>query len=211
MTKILGVDPGRTDPFASVLIDVRDKKIYVMGAKFWKNQERYQLVYDDIARIVKEHGVSHVVVEKNSAGDPIAETLKYEYRLPVTAVFTTNTNSKEKKPDTMNKGEMVTWLFQNHNILDWPGHDDEYMKELKKQWHIFGEYHKNKFEAPSGEHDDLMMALMLACYFARTHYIRDPRPKPFTCLDSELQGDPIEALNKEYEEGKTGIRWERVR
>ena len=210
MTKILGVDPGRTDPFASVLIDVRDKKIYILGAKFWKNQERYQLVYDDIARIVKEHSVSHVVVEKNSAGDPIAETLKYEYRLPVTAVFTTNTNSREKKPDTMNKSEMVTWLFQNHNILDWPGHDDEYMSELKKQWAVFGEYHKNKFEAPSGKHDDLMMALMLACYFARLRYLKGPSKDWVVILESELRGDPIEALNKEFEEGKTGLHWTRV-
>ncbi|MEX0657128.1 MAG: hypothetical protein WD154_06250, partial [Nitrosopumilaceae archaeon] len=184
MTRVLGVDPGRTDPFASVLIDVRDKKIYIMGAKFWKKQERYQLVYDDIARIVRQHSVSYVIVEKNSAGDPISETLKYEYRLPVQAVFTTSASSKGNKLDTMNKGEMVTWLFQNHNIIDWPRNDDEYTRELKKQWHIFGEYHKNKFEAPSGEHDDLMMALMLACHFARRRYLKSPSVKWVTKLDS---------------------------
>ena len=210
MTKILGVDPGRTDPFASVLIEVKDKKIYILGAKFWKNQERYQLVYDDIARIVKQHDVSYVVVEKNSAGDPISETLKYEYRLPVRAVFTASTNSKEKKIGIMNKSEMVTWLIANHNILDWPSDDDEYMAELKKQWHIFGEYRKNKFEAPPGEHDDLMMALMLACYFARLNFIRDPTNKFVWQRGSELQGDAITVLNKEQEEGKTGIQWKRV-
>lgn len=209
MTRILGVDPGRTDPFASVMINVKDSKIYVEGARFWKNQERYQLVYDDIARIVREHGISHVVVEKNSAGDPISETLKYEYRLPVRAVFTTNTSSK--KPDTMNKSEMVTWFFANHNIIDWPREGDGYMAELKKQWHIFGEYHKNKFEAPSGEHDDLMMALMLACHFARLRYLKGPSKKRVTLLGSELEGNPIAALNKEHEEGKTGIRWKQVR
>ena len=209
MTRILGVDPGRTDPFAAVMINVKDSKIYVEGAKFWKNQERYQLVYDDIARIVREHGISHVVVEKNSAGDPISETLKYEYRLPVRAVFTTNTSSK--KPDTMNKSEMVTWLFANHNIIDWPREGDEYVRELKKQWHIFGEYHKNKFEAPSGEHDDLMMALMLACHFARLRYLKGPSKKLVILLGSELEGDPVAALNKEQEEGKTGIGWKQVR
>ena len=79
---------------------------------------------------------------------------------------TTNTNSKEKKPDTMNKSEMVTWLFQNHNILDWPGHDDEYMSELKKQWAIFGEYHKNKKEYP----DELICYEIEACSELRIYY-----------------------------------------
>ncbi|MBM3896809.1 MAG: hypothetical protein FJ360_03615 [Thaumarchaeota archaeon] len=210
MTRILGVDPGRTDPFASVLIQVKDKKIYILGAKFWKNQERYQLVYDEISRIVKQQDVSYVIVEKNSAGDPIIDALKYEYRLPVRAVFTTNTKSREAKKGIMNKSEMVTWLFQNHNILDWPRQGDEYLLELKKQWTVFGEYHKNKFEAPSGTHDDLMMALMLACYFARLNFIRDPTNKFVWLQGSELQGDPITALNKEYEEGKTGLHWTRV-
>ena len=50
---ILGVDPGRTDPFASVLVEVKDKKIYILGAKFWVNH-RYQEVYKEIKRIAKE-------------------------------------------------------------------------------------------------------------------------------------------------------------
>ena len=207
MTRILGVDPGRTDPFASVLIEVKDKKIHILGAKFWKSFEEYSLVYNEISRIVRERDVSYVVVEKNSAGDPIIDALKYEYRLPVRAVFTGKSKSTETKKGTMDKSEMVTWLFQNHNIIKWPRNDDEFMTELKKQWAVFGEYHKNKYEAPSGEHDDLMMALMLACYFARLNFIRDPTNKFVWQRGSELQGDPITVLNKEQEEGKTGIRW----
>ena len=210
MTKILGVDPGRKDPFACVLIEVKDRTIYILGAKFWKGFSDYHTVYDDIARIVKEQNISYVVVEKNSAGDPIISALQYDYRLPIKPVFTTNTNSKEKKPGIMNKSEMVTWLFQNHAIFDWPGTDDEYMAELKKQWAIFGEYQKNKFAAPSGEHDDLMMALMLACYFARMYFIKDSRFDWKVLLPSDILGDPITALNKEFEEGKTGLYWKRV-
>ena len=104
--------------------------------------------------------------------------LKKKYNLPVKPILT---YGKLSNPDdhhnqkTMSKPEMVMWYLkakQNHQVkfppLDAQTPD---MKELERQVAIFAE-HKTEagnvaYYAPGEEHDDLVMALLTACFAAR--------------------------------------------
>jgi len=208
--RIIGADPGKhNDSFAIVLIgiDVEKGIIYIKGAKQWLHQA-YQAVEKEIAKISSEKGINYIAVEVNM-NESVAEALRYTYNLPVRFIRTT-ANITNPKPDLMDKTDMVYWLIRMHQEgrLQWAESTSEYMKELKRQWSIFGEYKQNKFEAPTGEHDDLVMALMLACFIARQH-IRSGGLVMVNAhrLGSSIQ-ERVDKLNKDYEEGTTGIQFE---
>ena len=102
-------------------------------------------------------------------GEPVIDALKNRHDIPAYSVFTTN-QTRNDKDGIMDKGKMIGWMLQQYEdgVLVFAQSESQYMKELKRQWQIFGEYKSKKYEAPSGEHDDLMMALMLACYFIKS-------------------------------------------
>lgn len=175
---ILGCDPGKnTDPFAVVLIEARKDGIDVLGCRYWKNVP-YPQIEEEIQRIYKDNNVDILVVESNSMGEHVIDSLRRDYNLPIVSVYT-GKHGLKPKPSIMDKIDMTMWmnrLIQNAGedvepTLRWVDSNTDYYKELKRQWSIFGEYHKNKFEAPEGEHDDLVMALMLACHFARKNVV----------------------------------------
>ncbi len=171
--RFLACDPGKdTDPFAVVMGRIEDNCIYITAAKFWKNTD-YTIVESEINNICKKHEVQSVIVEKNAPGNPVADALSNNYGLPVIRVFTSN-KVKEAKQSIMDKSEMVIWMIRasqkdgdGHFHLKFVESESPYMKELERQWAIFGEYHKDHYEAPTGEHDDLMMALMILCHVCR--------------------------------------------
>lgn len=176
--KILGCDPGKdSDPFFIVGVEVLNGKIYIRAARYWIHTD-YSIVEEQIVRLYKRHNFDLIVVEKNAAGNPVADSLENRYELPIARVFTTN-KLKEQKSDTMDKSVMVNWMVrasqiqgEKEPVLIFPESDNPYLKELIRQWRIFGEYHKDKYEAPAGEHDDGVMALMLACFKAKNYLVR---------------------------------------
>ena len=212
MRRILGVDPGGTsDGFAIVLIEVEDDNtIRVLGAKQWTNVTYHKTVEDEIKQIVKNKRINELVIERNAKGEPIEQTLKYEYQLPVIGIWTTS-NVKEPKANVMDKAAMVDWMIRQQEgespKLVWADSTSDYMKEAKRQWSIFGEYKKGKFEAPPGGHDDFVMALMLACYQAK-RYI-DSGGLAMINANRIHEEKKWDYLKQDHDEGKTGLMFER--
>jgi hypothetical protein len=172
--RILSLDPGKNvDPFAGVVLDVTPDKIIIKAARFWLHVP-YPQVEDEIAKIYKILKCDRIVVESNAMGDHVIDSLKRNHSLPVYRIFTGS--SKTNKPGILNKMDQLMWLNRKvqEKVVVWPNEeeDNKYTKELKRQWAIFGEYAKNRVEAPPGEHDDLVMALMLGTYYARHHIMR---------------------------------------
>lgn len=172
--RILGLDPGKnTDPFGAVLIEADRTSILVKGCTQWKNVP-YPVVEEKINHYFNEMKIDKIIVESNSMGDHVIDSLRRNYNLPVAKVFT-GAHKLKTTPGVMDKIDMTMWmnrLIQNATEGKTPymkivESESEMMKELNRQWAVFGEYHKNKFEAPSGGHDDLVMAMMVACYYAR--------------------------------------------
>lgn len=207
---ILGADPGRTkDPFAIVLIavDIDAKTITIKGARQFVNQ-KFQDVELEISKIVKKLNIDYIAVETNFNAET-AENLRFSHNLPVRYVYTTK-NLREEKPGTMDKNAMTLWLIRVHQdgILKWSELSNDYMKELYRQWTMFGEYHKDRYEAPPGDHDDMLMALMLACFIGKQILESTGLVIVNASRLQESRSEQLSRLNEERDAGNTGLSFE---
>ncbi len=186
MARIAGIDPGKQkDSFAFVGTDIADGKIRVLGARRWQGKA-YLEVEESIAGIHKIHPFKHYVVERNSVGEHVVEVLARNYRLPVVPVITMkDIKSKEKRrsPSVMDKNDMVKYMIikKDEGNMLFPKETGE-IKELLRQLSIFAEIKSPqtgnvRYQAEGAEHDDLVMALMLACFIGR-YYINRKSEHP---------------------------------
>lgn len=187
--RIAGLDPGKQrDSFAFVGTEIREKKIYVRGARRWLGRD-----YIDVERHIgmtvhQNTPFDYYVVERNSMGEHVVEVLKRQYKLPVLPV-TTQRETKDKKkiysPRIMGKNEMVRYmliLIQEGRLV-FPKTKNDEIRELERQMSIFAE-HKTEagqfsYHAEGDEHDDLVMALMLACFIGRFYINRRAEKKTY--------------------------------
>lgn len=185
MIRIAGGDPGKNrDYFAFVIIEVTDK-ITVKGARQWKKQA-YTDIEQKIAKYHTQYDFDHIVIELNNTGEHVVEVLVRQYGLPIVPVTTSKDLKDIKKIagiKTMDKNEMVGWLskmFQDNKIV-LPIKGSKDMQELKRQINIFAEKRTEagsiSYYAPGSEHDDLVMALMLACFIGRRYMTTENRSK----------------------------------
>lgn len=176
MTRIAGLDPGKhLDAFAFVGTEVTEGVMRVKGAKRWMGRN-YLQVEDELAGIHAKSPFDMYVLELNNTGTHVYEVLVDQKHLPVIPVVTTkDVKDLAKKHDgrTMDKNEMVRLMA--HWFLDgsivFPVNKTPELMELERQLKIFAE-HKTEtgsvsYRAEGSEHDDLVMALMLACFGAR--------------------------------------------
>ena len=193
------------DPLGCVLLESNYPSINILGSKFWNNAD-FTAVESEIAQIFHTKKCDWLIIESNSMGHRIAHSFIHEYHLPVKQVYTSN-KLKDPKVGTMDKAEHANWLIkmQQNGHLNWAKAESEYMKELQRQWNIFGEYHKGKLAAPPGEHDDLVMPLMVGTFVIRQ--MEFSGTLKFWSLEKDFEDDTISVLNKEKEEGKTGLEW----
>src|SRR3990167_627007 len=178
--RIAGLDPGKQmDSFALVGIEVRDRRdIYIIGAAQWKHQD-YLKVEDEAYQIhssIAKRPFNDVVVETNNTGWHVVEVLKSKYHMPIRPVTTVPKLTDKKKireGNSMAKNEMVTWLKKMilADRVYFPDVDSPGTKALKSQLPKFTrkltDAGNTSYSAQGKEHDDLVMALILACFYAR--------------------------------------------
>lgn len=174
--KLLGLDPGKQrDSFGIVAVDVIDNKIIVKNAQRILGK-KYLEAEAFIEKIVREYHYDNCILELNNTGQRIYESLLFERHLPVIAVTTSrDIKDMEKKRSlkVMDKNEMVRTMavwFQEGKIV-FPRTKNKEVDELIRQLKIFAE-HKTEagnvsYYAEGTEHDDLVMALMLVCWWAK--------------------------------------------
>ncbi len=175
--RIAGIDSGkRKDSFAFVGIEIRNDNVYVTGVKTWLGRN-YLDVENLIANIHDTKPFNYYVVEINNTGEHVFEELKYRHKIPnVIPTFTTRETKDQSKINSgrvMPKNQMVLWLarmFQN-NRIKFPKTSNKDIEELKRQISIFSEIVTESgnvsYRAEGNEHDDTVMALMLACFIGR--------------------------------------------
>ena len=148
----------------------------MLGAKRWLGRA-YLQVEKELYKIDEKTPFDYYIVERNNTGEHVIEVLRYQYSLPVIAVTTVSNIKDEKKvfsPKVMDKIEMVRYMLImfNDGRIVFPRNPQGEVKELLRQLSIFAE-HKTEgtgrvsYQAEGSEHDDLVMALMLACFYAR--------------------------------------------
>lgn len=182
--RIAAMDPGKQqDYFALVGIEVIGTKIRIIGATQWLHQE-YETVEEEI-KIINDTLVKRkfdwLVVETNQVGWHVVSALKKK-GLPVMPITTGGKITDPKKKilgNTMHKNEHVTWLIRkikNGDIMFPPNPSPgtiKLMNQLPKFSRKKTEAGNITYSAQGAEHDDLVMALILATYVARKKYMRD--------------------------------------
>jgi len=177
-----------------------------MGAKRWLGRA-YLDVEKEIANIHSNSPFDFYVVERNNTGEHVVEVLKKHYRLPVLAVTTgreLKTKEKIYSPKVMDKNEMVKYMIIliQEKKLKFPKTKTMELTELERQMSIFAEHKteagKFTYHAEGAEHDDLVMALMLACFIGRYYINRKPGAKKtssvsrkYTEQDEDLLGSGV--------------------
>ncbi len=176
--RLAGIDPGKQkDSFAFVGTEIKDKKIYVLGAKRWLGRA-YLQVEKELHEIDEAHPFDYYIVERNNTGEHVIEVLRYQYSLPIIPVTTVAKSPSDEKrifsPKIMDKIEMVRYMIImfNDSRIVFPRNPTGEVKELLRQLSIFAEHKtegtgRSTYQAEGAEHDDLVMALMLACFYAR--------------------------------------------
>ena len=180
--RIAGIDSGKLrDSFAFVGVEIKHDNVYVLGVKTWLGRN-YLDVENLIAEIHDTKPFNYYSVEINNTGEHVYEELKYRHHIPnVIPIFTTREVKDQSKINTgrvMPKNQMVLWLarmFQNHRIK-FPKNTNKHIEELKRQISNFSEHITEagqvSYRADGSEHDDTVMALMLACFIGR-NFIKD--------------------------------------
>lgn len=199
--RIAGIDPGqKKSSFAMVGIEVVDQKIYIRGARAW-NGKAYLQVENDVAKIHEKKPFDYYIVEKNNVGVHVIEVLKYVKHLPIISVTTSkDIRNPEQHPNVMDKNDMTKWMLILHQQGDlvFPSLDNKHTAELKRQLSLFEEHKTGagtvSYSATKGERDDMVMALMLACYVARERYLKVGSGEPV------LYGSPRDYSPTEYSE-----------
>lgn len=187
--KIGASDPGKQrDAWGFVGIQVKPPYIEVLGAQRWLGRA-YLKVEQKIAEIHHKFKFDYEVVEINNTGLHAYEVLRFVKQLPIIGV----TTSKDLNPDrfpkntviqnkfpTMDKNDMVRWLLREKDagFLLFP--EDEKLtpelRELQRQLGGFVEHKTDagtiRYSAEGEDHDDLVMALILACWLARTRFMK---------------------------------------
>lgn len=214
MTRIVGIDPGmQKDSFAIVIIETDDEKIKVKATYSWRGKS-YLEVEKKIAELHNSNPCDYYVVEQNNTGTHVIQNLRQLHNIPNIIPVFTSKDIKEpgKHPHTMDKNEMVRWMLtkKEKKELEFPPITaSKHMQELRRQMSNFGEQKTRtgsmKYTAPNGEHDDYVMALMLACWWAEKSMV-----EPVMIIADRLSSsnDKISRLNEEYDQGLTGLRWE---
>ena len=177
--RIAGIDSGKQrDSFAFVGIEIKNDSIYVLGVKTWIGR-KYIEVEELIAEIHEKKPFNFYVVEINNTGEHVYEELKYRHRIPnVLPTFTTAQVKDQSKINTgrvMPKNQMVIWMARmfQQNRIKFPTKTNKHIEELKRQISIFSEHITEagnvSYRAEGTEHDDTVMALMLACFIGRAY------------------------------------------
>ena len=199
--RIAGIDSGkRKDSFAFVGVEIKKDNVYVIGVKTWLGRN-YLDVENMIADVHDTTPFDYYVVEINNTGEHVFEELKYRHHIPnVIPTFTTRETKDQSKINTgrvMPKNQMVVWLarmFQN-NRIKFPKKSNKDIDELKRQISIFSEVITEagqvSYRAEGNEHDDTVMALMLACFVGR-NFIKN----------QEGLSQPLQVVSKSFTESE---------
>jgi len=153
---VIGVDWGKHSDFTVlVVIDLRAQEMVALD-RF--NQIDYQVQVSRLNALAQRFDPVQIVVERNSMGEPLVEQLQRD-GLPV-AAFTTTNASKTQAIDAL------ALAFEQGALRILP--DTDLISELQAFEMERLPSGLLRYSAPSGMHDDMVMALALAWHGVKT-------------------------------------------
>lgn len=175
---ILSGDPGKErDFFGVVYIKIKNNNVIILGATRFRGID-YPKIEQWLATKYRELQPTFLVIEKNNTGVAVIDHMKHDYQVPVTSVVTSSYVKDERKIHAgtlMDKVEMADYMLnlkQNHRIKFLKNMTPEIL-ELKRQLEVFAQFKtdagRRSLRAPGQDHDDLVMALMLAIFIGRNY------------------------------------------
>ena len=183
-------DPGQMrDSWGYVGIQVKPESpfIQILGAQRWLGRA-YLKVEEKVAVIHRQFNYDFQVVELNNTGLHAYEILKYVKHLPVIGVTTSKNLNKDvtKKYDprkfpTVDKNDMFKWMIaeKDSGHFLFPSKKTPEIIALMDQLSGIVETKTPggtvRYAAEGEEHDDLVMALMLALWLARRKFLQIKR------------------------------------
>ena len=168
------------DYSAFSVVDVT-KIPYMQVAKFYDNHISPQVYPDVIAAAARYYNDAYVLVETNDIGQQVADTLHYD--LEVDNVLSTVTKGRAGQSlgggfgkrqilgVKMNKAVKRVGCSNLKDLIEADKlivQDFDTINELSNFIHV-----KDSFEAEDGEHDDLVMSLVLFAWLSRQAFFRD--------------------------------------
>ncbi len=180
-TRAASYDPGRIkDRFAMVGGNLTAKKIQLLNAKEWK-KKNFNIAEDEIASINQRNPFDFHICESNNQGWHVIDNLRTLKDIPVIPINTSN-NLKDdtaRKGKSLDKNNMVEWIewARKEDIIEFPaGQWSPGITELNRQLNRFVMKRTStgyKYEAAEpDDHDDLVMALVILCHFARMRILK---------------------------------------
>jgi len=149
---VLGVDLARYEDFTALVVcDIDDRKIVYVD-KF--NIIDWTLQKARIVTVAKKFHNALIIIDSTGLGDPIYDDLR-DGELLVRGFRFTN----KSKKDLINN---LSILIEQEKIK-LPKHED-LLGELFSFTYTHSQFGNIKFSAPSGYHDDLVIALALSCW-----------------------------------------------
>jgi hypothetical protein len=145
-----GVDWAKSEDYTAISIGCRECQVEIARDRF--NKIDYAFQRERLKELHRRYGTARIMVELNSIGEPNFESLQRE-GLPVIG-FQTTASSKppliENLALALERGE---WQFQADPV--WTGELEAY--EMK----VNPVTNRTTYSAPSGMHDDTVMARAL--------------------------------------------------
>ena len=222
MPSAAAYDPGGiADNFGMLTSELTSQEILLTDAITWNKTKTPNFTYDfvmqKIAHFNSVFKFDYHLCESNNTGVPVIHGLRTQYGINVTGINTSN-NLRIPKTiragQTLDKNKTVEWvnLLRERKVIKFPAKMTPGLYELQGELDNFGTKKlrgRTTYGALTG-HDDIVSCLITTVHFAKLRFLKFDSVKPFTFFDSDLQGDIITVLNKEFEEGKTGLHWTRV-
>ena len=152
---VAGIDWGKKQDFTAISVCCRDCMVEVAKDRF--NQIDYHVQRGRLVSLAKKWGVSLIVPESNSMGEPIIDELKRDDALKNVRIepFETTSTSKPQLIENLalsfERGE-VQWLADPIWQAELEAYEVQYSPQTGRP----------RYGAPEGVHDDTVMARALA-------------------------------------------------
>ncbi len=156
-----GLDLAQSEDFSALVI-IDESTGEVVFSEKW-NQMPYPAQLSKIIGIVSRYRPCKVVIDSRNIGSVLSEELRAS-GIPVEDFVATGTISKdwEKRGSKEKLVEKTMALFEAHSIS--LPNDADLLDELSSFSYTISPMGNIRYSAPSGLHDDLVFALMLACW-----------------------------------------------
>lgn len=151
---IVGIDWGMRDDYTALA--AVDETMHVVGYTRFRKMQYEQLI-ERAAEFVEENRAWGVVAETNGIGDPLFEQLSrrlHPLHIRVAPFMTTN----EKKARVIDR---LAFNVERATVT-WPEEFGPLTNELELYEYAQTQTGRTTFSAPSGQHDDSVIALALA-------------------------------------------------